>query len=181
MGGIPEMDDYSVRRLVNSIAAVVPRNYVIMEVKSNLVEAERKEILQRFSAPHFRKVAHVVMGEPSAEYKKLEQEKMLKEKQDKSDKAWHAKKAEKDRKKQIAERQKQLAEAKKKFEEDKKKKAEEEKKKKAEEAGEGEKKDEEKKEEEKKEDEKEEKKDEEKKMEVDESGDKEEKKDETEE
>merc|ERR1711979_27265 len=156
MGGIPEMGNFSVRRLVNSIAAVVPRNYVVMEVKSNLIEAERKQVLQRFSAPHFRKVAHVVMGEPSAEYKKMELEKMLKEKQDKSDAAWHAKKAEKERKKQIAERQKQLAEAKKKFEEERKKKAEEEKKKKAEEAGEGEKKDE-KKEEEKKEDEKEEK------------------------
>merc|ERR1712066_983949 len=129
------MDNFSVRRLVNSIAAVVPRNYVIMEVQANLIEADRKETLKRFSAPHFRKVAHVVMGEPSAEYKKMELEKM-----------------EKERKKQIAERQKQLAEAKKKFEEERKKKAEEEKKKKAEEAGEGEKKDEEKKEEEKKED-----------------------------
>merc|ERR1712050_101316 len=148
--GINDMDNYSVRRLVNSIAAVVPRNYVIMEVKSNLVDSERKEVLQRFSAPHFKKIAHVVMGEPTAEYKKLELEKTLKEKQEKADAAWHAKKAEKERKKQIAERQKQLAEAKKKFEEERKKKAEEEKKKKAEEAGEGEKKDEEKKEEEKK-------------------------------
>merc|ERR1712061_440357 len=109
-------------------------------------EADRKEVLQRFCAPHFRRVAHVVMGEPSADYKKLELEEMLKDKQDKSDAAWHAKKAEKERKKQIAERQKQLADAKKKFEEERKKKAEEEKKKKAEEAGKDEKKEEEKKE-----------------------------------
>merc|ERR1712113_1352376 len=78
--GIPEIDDHSVRRLINSIAAVVPRNYVVMEVKANLIESGRKEILQRFSAPHFRKVAHVVMGEPAAEYKKLELEKILREK-----------------------------------------------------------------------------------------------------
>jgi len=165
--GIPEMDNYSIRTLINSIAAVVPRNYVIMEVKSNLVEAERKQVLQRFSTSHFRKVAHVVMGEPSAEYKKLELEHLLKEKQEKSDVAWKAKQAEKARKKQIADRQKQMAEAKKKFEEERKKKAEEEKKKKAEEAGEGDKKDGEK-DEEKKEGEAEEKKEEEKKMEVDE-------------
>jgi len=163
--GIPDMDNFSVRRLVNTIAAVVPRNYVIMEVKANLVEADRKQILQRFSAPHFRKVAQVVMGEPSAEYKKVELEKMLKEKQEKSDALWHAKKAEKERKKRVAERAKQLAEAKKKFEEEKKKKAEEAAK--------------EKKDEEKKEDDKEEKKEEESKMEVEEGAAKdEEKKDE---
>merc|ERR1711920_159406 len=114
--GIRDMDNYSVRRVVNSIAAVVPRNYVVMEVKSNLIEGERKEVLKRFSAPHFKKVAHVVMGEPSAEFKKTELEKMLAEKQEKSDNLWKAKEAEKERKKQIAERQKQLAEAKKKYE-----------------------------------------------------------------
>jgi len=167
--GIPEMDSFSVRRMINSIAAVVPRNYVIMEVKSNLVEAERKEVLQRFSGPHFRKVAHVVMGEPSTDFKKLELDKMLKEKQQKSDALWQAKKVEKERKKVIADRQKQIAEAKKKFEEEKKKKAEE--------AAQEKKKDEDEKEgEEKKE---EEKKEEEGKMEVDEGASKdEEKKDE---
>merc|ERR1712113_721887 len=140
---------YSVKRVVNSIASIVPRNYVIMEVKSNLIESERKEVLKRFSAPHFKKVAHVVMGEPSAEFKSMELEKMLVEKQEKADKDWKVKKAEKERKKQIAERQKQLAEAKKKFEEERKKKAEE-----AGEADKEEEKKEEEKEEEKKEEEK---------------------------
>merc|ERR1712217_972035 len=50
--GIPEMDNFSVRKLINSITQVVPRNYVIMEVKANLVEADRKALLQRFSGPH---------------------------------------------------------------------------------------------------------------------------------
>merc|ERR1712217_75096 len=82
--GIQDMDNHSVKRLVNSIAAVVPRNYVVMEVKSNLVENDRRDILKRFSAPHFKKVAHVVMGEPTDEYKKVELDKMLREKQEKS-------------------------------------------------------------------------------------------------
>merc|ERR1711972_400604 len=106
--GIPAMDDMSAHRTMNSIAPVVPRNYVVMEVKQNLVQADRKENLKRFSAPHFKKIAHVVMGEPSAEYKKFVQQKLLEEKQAKADAEWKVKKAEKERKKQIAERQKHL-------------------------------------------------------------------------
>merc|ERR1719469_1275856 len=71
----------SAQRTLNSIAPVVPRNYVVMEVKQNLVQADRQENLKRFSAPHFKKIAHVVMGEPSAEYKKIVHKKLLEEKQ----------------------------------------------------------------------------------------------------
>merc|ERR1711948_69551 len=110
--GIREMDNYSARRVVNSIAAVVPRNYVIMEVKSNLIEGERKEVLKRFSASHFKKVAHVVMGEPSEEFKKTELEKMLVEKQENADNLWKAKKVEKERKKQAEEQKKESEEKK---------------------------------------------------------------------
>merc|ERR1712217_276219 len=97
--GLPGMDDLSVRRVINAVAPVVPRNYVIMEVKANLVAAERKEVLKRFSAPHFKKVGHVVMGEPNEEFKQMQLDKLLKEKQEKADIAWRAKKAEKERKK----------------------------------------------------------------------------------
>merc|ERR1711879_289091 len=82
--GLPSMDDFSVRRVINQVAPVVPRHYVIMEVKGNLVEAERTEVLNRFNAPHFKKIARVVMGEPTEEYKQLAREKLLKEKQDKA-------------------------------------------------------------------------------------------------
>merc|ERR1712060_546639 len=112
--GIPAMDDMSAQRTVNSIAPVVPRNYVVMEVKQNLVQADRQENLKRFSAPHFKKIAHVVMGEPSAEYKKLVHKKLLEEKQARSDAEFKVKKLEKERKKQIERRQKQLAEVQKK-------------------------------------------------------------------
>jgi hypothetical protein len=91
--GIPAMDDLSVRRIVNAAAPIVPRNYVIMEVKANLLADERKEILKRFKYPGcYKKVANVVIGEPSKEYKKMVQDKLLKEKQATADVAWKAKK-----------------------------------------------------------------------------------------
>lgn len=46
---IPMMDDSSVRRVLNSVIATQPRNYVVMEVKANLMESERAELLKRFS------------------------------------------------------------------------------------------------------------------------------------
>merc|ERR1739838_550732 len=99
--GPPGMDDNSVRRVINNIASVVPRNYVIMEVKANLTAADRKENLQRFSAPHFKKIARVAMGEPKADFKKAQLDHVLQEKQEKAEIAWKAKKAEVERKKQI--------------------------------------------------------------------------------
>merc|ERR1711979_53974 len=102
-----------------------PRHYVVMEVKSNLIAAERKEILNCFSTPNFKKVAHVVMGVPNDEYKAKQCEKLLKEKQDKADIEWKAKKAEEERKKQVAERQAQLAKMRKDAEEKRKRVIEE--------------------------------------------------------
>merc|ERR1712238_505124 len=102
-----------------------------MEVKANLLESERREILNRFSMPFFKKVANIVMGEPSTEYKKTQQAKMLQEKQAKSDAAWKQAKAEKKRKKEAEKRAKQFAEGKKKAEEAAKERAETEAKKKA--------------------------------------------------
>merc|ERR1712151_411381 len=102
------MEDASVMRLIKAVAPVIPRNYVVMEVKSNLVEAERKEALAKFSAPHFKKVAHVVMGEPNDEFKTVQLDKLLREKQEKSDAAWQEKKAEEKKKKEHEKKAKQL-------------------------------------------------------------------------
>merc|ERR1712048_661852 len=106
----------------------------------NLVEADRTATAKRFSSKHFKKVARVVMGEPSAEYKELVKDKLLKLKQEKLDAAFKVKKAEKEKKKIIAQKQKEAMERKKKADEarkalvEKKKKELEDKKKK--EAGE---------------------------------------------
>lgn len=150
--GVKELDDMSVRRVISAVAPVVPRNYLIMEVKSNLVAAERKETLKKFNYPCYKKVARVIMGEPTTEFKATVHTKLLKEKQRKADNAWNAKKAEAARKKAQAKQQKEAAKRKKDVEKKRKalaeeKKKEEEAKKAAEEKKEG---DEEKKEEEKK-------------------------------
>merc|ERR1719330_2036125 len=119
--GLPGMDDLSIRRVLNSVVPAIPRNYVIMEVKANLIEEERKEVLKRFRGSNFKTTAHVVMGEPNDEFKRLQLETALKDKQEKVDAAWKAAKAEKERKKQADQRQKQLADMKKKAEEARKK------------------------------------------------------------
>merc|ERR1711870_96099 len=175
--GLGFVDDHSIRKGIMNMAPLVPRHYVIMEVKENLVAADRKVNLQRFNVPHFKKIAKVVMGEPDKEYKDKTYAQLLQDKQAKAERDFKAAKLEKERKKAIAKRQKEIkakqeaaqAEAKKRREAaeakrkeileaaaKKKKEAEEKKKaeeaaKKAAEAGE-EKKDEDKKDDEKKDD-----------------------------
>eukprot|EP00444_Apocalathium_aciculiferum_P030363 CAMPEP_0183444692 /NCGR_PEP_ID=MMETSP0370-20130417/95862_1 /TAXON_ID=268820 /ORGANISM="Peridinium aciculiferum, Strain PAER-2" /LENGTH=879 /DNA_ID=CAMNT_0025635129 /DNA_START=59 /DNA_END=2698 /DNA_ORIENTATION=- len=116
--GVAGMDDFSIRRSLNAISSAMPRNYVVMEVKQNLIEADRKEILKRFNAPCFKKVAEVTMGEPPADFKKQQQEKLLKDKQEREDALHKAKQADKLRKKTIALRHKEMEAAKKKAEEE---------------------------------------------------------------
>merc|ERR1719210_3045982 len=67
--GIAQMDDFSIRRVLNTVAPVQNRNFVVMEVKSNLIKEERKELLKRFSASHFKKVAQIMIGEPTKGFK----------------------------------------------------------------------------------------------------------------
>merc|ERR1712083_1267397 len=75
--GVKFLDDESICRAVRSVAPLVPRNYVVMEVKQNLVAADRTANLQRFNLAHFRKVAYVVMGEPDTDFKLRVHEKLL--------------------------------------------------------------------------------------------------------
>merc|ERR1712060_958257 len=78
----------------------------VMEVKQNLVEADRKANIQRFSLSHFKKVAHVVMGEPPKDFKEKVQTVLLANKQAKEEQAWKKRKAGKERKKLERERKK---------------------------------------------------------------------------
>merc|ERR1712232_539249 len=86
----------------------------------------------RFSHPSFKKIAHVVMGEPGTDYKAKIHQKLLDEKKLKAEAEWKAKMMEKEHTRAMKERQKQIRDAQKKAMEEKKK-AEEEAKKKAEE------------------------------------------------
>lgn len=81
--GIPGMDDNSIQKTLAMLVTSVPRPVVSMEVKANLVAEERKEILNKFPASLFKRVAMVVMGEPPAAYKEKVLELMLAEKMQK--------------------------------------------------------------------------------------------------
>jgi len=151
--GVRELDDDSIRRAIMAVAPMQPRHYVVMEVKGNLLEENRKSLLAQWKDPMFKKIADVVVGKPPAEFKKQVQQAVLKAKQEKAEKAWEARKAEKVRQRLMAKKKKEAEkakakalklakrkaeEAKKKMEEAKKK-AEEAKKKKEEGEKEGEK------------------------------------------
>jgi len=130
---VAELDDDSIRKAVLAVAPLQGRNYVVMEVKGNLMKDDRKALLDKFSTSAFKKVAGVAVGEPTVEFKKYSQQLMLQQKQEVSDKQFNAKKLEEKRKKILAKKQKDQEKAKKKAEFEKKKKEFEAKKKAAEE------------------------------------------------
>merc|ERR1712048_129676 len=109
--GIPFMDDTSVSRLLTAIAPTLKRNYVVMELKGNLVADDRAATLKRFSK--FETSASVLMGEPNAEYKTLVQELLLTEKKKKAEAEKKKKAMEAERKRLAEERQKKAEAAKK--------------------------------------------------------------------
>jgi len=79
---IRDMDDFSCRRMIQSLSTGLKRNFVVMEVRNNLIAAERQKALQRYQG--FKKVAMVVMGEPPEEYKEKMQAMMLEAKTNKA-------------------------------------------------------------------------------------------------
>merc|ERR1712061_637587 len=98
-------------QMVKKCAATQKRNYVCMQVKSNLIKDEREELLKMFPNDIFRKVAQVQVGEPDMEFKKRVQETTLKNKQAVSDAEFRKQKQEEKNKRQ-AERQKRITEKK---------------------------------------------------------------------
>jgi len=126
--GIPHLDDGSVKQLLNTVATVQQRNFVVMEIKDNLLKQERMENLKGFAIPHFKRVARVMVGEPEKGYKELLLKAKLQEKQEKSDADFESKKQERARKKLIELRQKQVERARKKTERIKKRMEEQKKK-----------------------------------------------------
>jgi len=73
--GLPGLDDHSVIALAKAIAPFHKRNFLVMELKNNLLTAERASTLAKF--PGFKKRAAVLMGEPSPEYKAMVQGQIL--------------------------------------------------------------------------------------------------------
>lgn len=71
------MEQGSASTVIREIAPMLKRDFLVLEMKANLLPQERKKALLSWRSPHFRKVASVAMGEPTAEYKSKVQELML--------------------------------------------------------------------------------------------------------
>jgi len=110
---VQSVDDWSIRRVLKSVAPALQRSYIVPELKNNLLATERTKALAQFPAQDFKRTALVVMGEPNAEFKARVQSLMLAEKTAKAE-------GEKKKKAQEAERKRLLELKKKKAEEAKK-------------------------------------------------------------
>lgn len=122
---LPLMDDMSVRRVLNSISPMFKRNFLVMELKSNLLAEDRASGLARFAPAHFKKVAAVMLGEPSAGYKERVHKLLLADKEAKAEAEKKKREAEAERKKALEAKKKKAEEAKKAREAAQKKKKEE--------------------------------------------------------
>jgi len=129
----PEMvslnDMAGIKKLLLEVAAMQPRNFVIMEVKGNLIKEDRLAALAKFKNSAFRTVAEIVVGDAPSSFKRTVQTKTLKVKQDASDKEHKVKHLQEVRDWKVKKNTKEAEKAKKKREKELKKKAEEAKKK----------------------------------------------------
>eukprot|EP00930_Biecheleria_cincta_P097595 TRINITY_DN892_c0_g1_i1.p1 TRINITY_DN892_c0_g1~~TRINITY_DN892_c0_g1_i1.p1 ORF type:complete len:901 (-),score=241.19 TRINITY_DN892_c0_g1_i1:130-2787(-) len=107
--GVPALDDWSVRKVIAAVAPVLPRSYIVPELKSNLIAAERGKALKYFMPDDFERKAVVVMGEPSAASKERVQTLLLREKKDKIE-SEKKKKAQEEERKRLLELKKAKAE-----------------------------------------------------------------------
>merc|ERR1712217_391241 len=126
--GIYNVDDGSVVKALKSIAPIQNRNYIIMELKGNLIKEEREMLIKKFSPALFKRVGHVVVGEPGLEFKKKVHEIALQQKQEAADKEFRAKQEEEKRKHKVEQNKIKAEWNKNKMEKARKKKAAEEKK-----------------------------------------------------
>eukprot|EP00429_Kryptoperidinium_foliaceum_P083983 CAMPEP_0176217372 /NCGR_PEP_ID=MMETSP0121_2-20121125/17660_1 /TAXON_ID=160619 /ORGANISM="Kryptoperidinium foliaceum, Strain CCMP 1326" /LENGTH=922 /DNA_ID=CAMNT_0017556503 /DNA_START=15 /DNA_END=2781 /DNA_ORIENTATION=+ len=110
--GIPMLEDFTVRKVLSTIAPTVPRSYVVPELTSNLLAEDRKAVARRFASAGFVCKAVVLMGEPDAAYKAYVQELMLAEKQAKADAERAAKESKERRKDRWGDAEKKDAEPK---------------------------------------------------------------------
>mmetsp|Transcript_50611 Transcript_50611/g.118217 ORF Transcript_50611/g.118217 Transcript_50611/m.118217 type:complete len:886 (+) Transcript_50611:111-2768(+) len=123
--GIPCMDDLSAKRLINTVAPLLPRNYIVMEVKSNLVKEEREASLSKFGAEKFKKTCMVVMGEPDKKFKEIAHSKMLEEKTKQAEMEFKRKQFDKTKKKEAEKKRKEMEAKRKELEVEKKRKLDE--------------------------------------------------------
>lgn len=126
----PDQTDISdmanIKKILMEVASMQPRNFVVMEVKGNLVKEERARAVARFSGnPIFKTLAEVVVSDPPSAFRRLVQTKTLKAKQDEADKQQKLKYLEEKKQWTVRKKTKEMEKLKKKKEKEMKKRAEE--------------------------------------------------------
>mmetsp|Transcript_31905 Transcript_31905/g.94860 ORF Transcript_31905/g.94860 Transcript_31905/m.94860 type:complete len:882 (-) Transcript_31905:62-2707(-) len=111
--GIQHLDDGSVKQILNMAASVQKRHFVVAEIKGNLTKQDRLDSAKRFFLPHFNKVAQVMVGTPSDDFKQFVYDQKLKEKQEKSNAEFVVEQAKKKNARFLELRQKQVEKARK--------------------------------------------------------------------
>merc|ERR1719293_428633 len=64
---------------MRTISGLSKRHYIVAEARANLLSKEREDLIRRFSAPHFKLIAHVAVGEPTTEHKDWVHQRILAE------------------------------------------------------------------------------------------------------
>jgi len=118
--GLPGMDDMSVRQVLAAVTPLIQRNFVVMEVRGNLLADKRKEMLTRFAHSGLKRIAHVVIGEPEPKFKEHVHSMLLKEKKEKLADDTRKNKSEEDRKRAEERKLKQIESDRKKQEKERK-------------------------------------------------------------
>jgi len=113
---LQSLDDLSVRHVLHTVAPMQQRDFVVMELRGNLIKEERDGYVTKFPSAFFRRTACVVIGEPTPEFRRHSFALILKDKQEKSDTAFKVQQAEAKRKRLAEKRQKEAEKAKKKAE-----------------------------------------------------------------
>ncbi|CAK9085427.1 Heterogeneous nuclear ribonucleoprotein U (hnRNP U) (Scaffold-attachment factor A) (SAF-A) [Durusdinium trenchii] len=108
----PMLDDGSIKKVVSNVSPCLERNYVIPELRANLVSADRATSLQKYIAQDYKRKAIVIMGEPTKEYKEKIQSMILQEKTAKAEAEKKRKAQEEERKRLLELRAKKAQEAK---------------------------------------------------------------------
>merc|ERR1712187_217413 len=67
--GIPLMDDKSVSKVLQAVAPLTKRHYVVAELKNNLVKKDRQFSLANWTGRHCKGAGAGLRGVPSKEYK----------------------------------------------------------------------------------------------------------------
>eukprot|EP00928_Gymnodinium_smaydae_P011054 TRINITY_DN14132_c0_g2_i1.p1 TRINITY_DN14132_c0_g2~~TRINITY_DN14132_c0_g2_i1.p1 ORF type:complete len:1166 (+),score=190.04 TRINITY_DN14132_c0_g2_i1:185-3499(+) len=87
--GLQPLEEGLLKASLYMVAPIQQRHYIVMEVKGNLVAADRQSWLKRFCLPHFKKVAKVLIGTPDEEFKMKSYEGLLQLRQYELDAFWH--------------------------------------------------------------------------------------------